>query len=133
MEPGTHFIISTIAAIVLFPFYKWLVLLIILGGVLVDIDHYLYYVVKFKDYNLKKAIKFYRKITLKKDVKLYGEVIRIFHTIEFLIVVLIGAFFSKYLLLIAIGSCIHVLMDISAEIKIFKHLTPRYSLLGILG
>jgi len=133
MEIRTHFIISTIIAIILFPFYEWLVLLIILGGVLVDIDHYLDYVIRLKKYNIKRAMKYYRTIALEKDMHLYRKITRIFHTIEFLILIFILAFFSRYILLVGIGIYIHFLLDLLSETKIFKSITPRYSLFGILG
>lgn len=105
MIPIWHFIASSILAIVLYPFFGISSLLVMLSGWLVDFDHVLYYILKFKSFNYRKAYDFYRKKRMK------TKVMNIFHTVEFWTVMFVWSFFSTYILIMSIGLFVHIIMD----------------------
>ncbi|MDP7506794.1 MAG: hypothetical protein QF362_05140 [Candidatus Woesearchaeota archaeon] len=110
MKLSIHFFVSLVLMITLYPFYNWPVLYLFIGGFLIDFDHYLYYIIKFRSLNLKKASKYFLKPGLK-------DVLVIFHTFEFMIVfTLFCLYFNLYLLLT--GYLIHNILD---YIYLYKH------------
>ncbi|MAG08649.1 hypothetical protein CMO89_04195 [Candidatus Woesearchaeota archaeon] len=98
-----HFIVSLALVMLLYPFYKEQALLIFIGGFLIDIDHYLWYMFRFKDFNLKKALEYYKKLDFK-------DVLILFHTIEFVVVVFLLSLYPG-LGLLFVGYIIHIIMD----------------------
>ena len=104
MELKYHFIVSLVLSILLFPFFKFNVIYIMVGGFLIDIDHYLWYILKYKNFSIKNTYK------LSKNNKILYR-LHIFHLIEVLILCIILSFFSKIFLLITIGLVIHHAMD----------------------
>lgn len=93
-------------------------LIIALSNVLVDTDHYIYYIFKKKDFNLKKAYHWFierRKIVdslSKEERKKYKRDILIFHGFEFLLLIL---FFyltiDKVFFWVFLGTTIHMASD----------------------
>ena len=104
MFPRTHFITTLILSIALYPLFKLNVLWFFLGGFLIDFDHYLYYVLKYKTLNFTKAYNYY----LKKQDELF---LMIFHTIEVWILLIILSFYSEIFVFIFIGLVPHLIMD----------------------
>lgn len=129
MLPSIHFIISTILAIILFPFFGFYSLFVFIGGFLIDLDHILFYWIKFKSFNLKRTHDYCRNITLKKDIKEYKQVLIIFHSIEFIILISIFSFYHKTFLILLIGVIIHIIMDMIYEYSKFKTLIKPLSLI----
>ena len=114
-----HFILTLILCIPLYFLFQEKVIIIFLTGFLIDIDHYLEYIISHKNFSLKKAYKFYIKkgeIILKQAKKgiphRFKPYIHIFHTIEFLILIIILSFYSIYAKLILIGLIFHQILDI---------------------
>jgi len=126
-----HLLVSFILAIILYRSYSYLVLFIFLGGFLIDIDHPLYYLIRFKSFNLKKAYSYFMEIGKRNDLRSYESVIRIFHNIETFFVLLIFSFFSKEVLMILIGFILHISLDMISEYRYFSCLR-NYSLLRSL-
>src|SRR3989344_2064766 len=98
MLPKYHallgFIFSAIVFLI-FPQIKLIgALIIFLSSFLIDVDHYLYYIIIKKDFSLKNAYNYHLDI---RNNNKKGK-IRLFHTAEFLIVLLILSFFYKPLL-----------------------------------
>jgi len=109
MLPKAHIILGLIFSVLLF-FLHITILeasLIFLSSVLIDVDHYLFIIKRKKIWNLKKA--FYWHKNLPKDHK---PMMHIFHSIEFLILILILSFFIKIFLFILIGLLFHSVFDI---------------------
>jgi hypothetical protein len=104
MELKHHFIVSFILSIVLYPFFGFNVLYIFVGGFLIDIDHYLLYIFKFKDFSIKKTFEYSKNFSA-----LYK--FHIFHLFEVLVVCVILSFYSKTFLLISIGLIFHQILD----------------------
>jgi len=113
MKSLRHFLLSLILALIFYPIFNWKVLFIFVGGVLIDIDHYLWYLYKYKKFNVFHAYKFYiDKINEKREHENIG-ILLILHTIEFLLLIGILSFYSETILLIAIGLVFHYILDLT--------------------
>ena len=96
--------------------------IIILSSVLIDVDHYLWYVRKKKDYNLKNAYNWFVEIVKKGlsfprlERNLFYSGFCFLHGIEFLFILSIfGIFLSEFFLFIFLGIALHLLLDIVDE------------------
>ncbi len=100
--------------------------IIFLSSVLIDVDHYLYFVFVKKDLSLPRAFKWFKrthyylmKLSIKERQK-HNEAFLFLHGIEPLILLFLFSkiwFFSFY---IALGFIIHLFLDYIASIN-FKH------------
>lgn len=98
--------VSLILAIAFYPSYGIWSLLILVGGFLIDIDHYFQYIFAFKSFDMKKTYAYY-KSNLKNRYILNG-----FHTVEFfLLLVILLNFYPKQSFLFLMGYLPHMLMD----------------------
>ena len=138
MIPKHHIIAGAIISIIIFLIFQLTpaqTLIIFLSSFLIDIDHYIYYAVKKKDFNPIKATKWFfkkRKIWIKltpKERKKYKRVIIIFHGIEFWILLIIFSLFNRIFLFIFIGVAIHMLLDFIELIHLNE---PFYSKLSVI-
>jgi len=98
-----HLIINFIIGIVLLYFFPnkftWIaVMIIVLSGVLIDLDHVVYYTINGGDSHL--------------DFVNNNPHFYFFHTIEFIILIIVLSFFSRNVFFIMIGSLSHLLADI---------------------
>jgi len=133
MYPKHHFFLGIILALILFfifPQIGWIGFFIILTAtVLIDVDHYTYYVYKKKDWNLKKAYywsfkngKKYLSLPREQKDKYYTGFCFL-HGIEILIILFfLGKFFSVYFYYILIGFSFHLFLDIIDQIIINKRI-----------
>ncbi len=104
MDPKYHLFASLMLGILLFPIFKFNAVYIIIGGFLIDIDHYLWYIARYRDFNIKKVFK------MCKDRSVHYRV-HIFHVVEFFIICIILSFYSQIFLIISIGLAMHYAMD----------------------
>lgn len=104
MELYKHLIASLLLAAVLYPFYGLYSLLALVGS-LIDIDHYIFYVIKNRDLNPRKAYNFCHN-------KTYLNIFCILHNLEFIILLAALSLFIPVLFIAAISIAIHLLMDI---------------------
>ena len=93
MKISVHFITSAILTAILWPFIGLYSLWIMVGGFLIDFDHYLYAGFKWKMWDLKESYKFQVNWS-KNPRKKNGEILHIFHTIEFWIFMITMSFIS---------------------------------------
>ncbi len=120
-----HFIISLILAIVLFPVYKWLSLLVFVFGFLIDVDHYLWHVIISKNFSLRKAYNY----SLDKNRDSSNEdVLHIFHVLEIWILVLLLGFINEIFFILALGLVAHLIMDFAECIKEGYYYARTFSL-----
>lgn len=120
MKTWVHLLVSSLLALLLYPFFSFRVLLILVGGVLIDIDHYLWYIWKYKRFNPIETYKFYVKNMETNDfTNVYG-ILLIFHTIEFLLAMILLSFYNQLVLVFIIGLLSHYLLD-----AIFLYLVPK--------
>jgi hypothetical protein len=122
MLPKWHIIISAFVFLFLYFFLRTSLLVslfVALATVLIDIDHYFFYIVKYKEFNFKKVYNHQKEIKRK---LLSGEmkkkdrpkIFLIFHSIEFfiLLLILIIIFENSILYLIFISFLFHFLCDL---------------------
>ncbi len=82
MDLSIHLITLLPLIIALYPFFGINSLLAIIGGFLIDFDHYLWSIHRWKSLSLKKAYHYHKNIcTIYKE----RDVLHIFHTTEFFI------------------------------------------------
>jgi len=133
MLPSKHIIIGLITALAIFfafPQVGWLgFLIILLSSVLIDFDHYLYYVITQKDLSLRRAYGWFiknRKIWLslsKKQKETFESGIIIFHGIECWILLVLLIFVSKLFIFVLIGVAIHMVLDF---IDLYRYNMPLH-------
>jgi hypothetical protein len=120
MLPKYHFILSFILSFLLLIFNvnPIFCLLFFLSGFLIDTDHFIYYVQKKKDFNLRNAY-YYNKNYLEQDLKRKNQtrLVYIFHTVEFLIILFVLSLFSELLWSVLLGCLFHILTDFISEIS----------------
>lgn len=85
------------------------ILLIVTTSILIDIDHLLYYIFKFRRYNIQEMyIYFLKKICSRGDSLLP---VLIFHNFETLILLIILSLIYPLFIYVAIGLFIHLILD----------------------
>jgi|SRR3989338_2149015 len=107
MDISKHFIASCVLSILLFPTYGFSSFLVFISGFLIDIDHYFWYVLKFKEFNLKNSYVFH-----KERRQLSVDRLHIFHVFEFWLLMLILDLIF-YIPPLIMGLVIHLVMDFS--------------------
>ena len=105
MFPKHHIIISFILSIILFPFIGFYTILVFLAGILIDADHYLYYIVSKKEISFRKAYIYCR------DAE-FHDILHILHVFEFYILIAVLSFFSDFFLYIYLGLVFHLMLDL---------------------
>lgn len=105
MKPLTHFIASLALFVLLYQFFVYTALLVFVGGFAIDIDHYIYYILKTGNFSIRKAVNFCMG-------KTYADVFCVFHHLEFAIIIFILGLFSVPLLMMAVGAAVHFGMDL---------------------
>ncbi|MFH1440042.1 MAG: hypothetical protein ABIG89_05725 [Candidatus Woesearchaeota archaeon] len=113
MDIKDHIIVSIILALALFPIYGWIALLVFVGGVLIDVDHYLWHIIVKKTFSIQKAYHF-----MKHRNHANRNMTLIFHNVEFWTLKLILVFFFPWLFPLFIGLASHITLDL---INYFKH------------
>jgi len=133
MLPSSHIFLGAITSFfifIIFPQIGWLAFLIIfLSSVLIDFDHYLYYVVKKKDFSLMNAYAWFIKnrdiwmALSKKEKEKFQQGIIIFHGIECWILLILLTLISRWFLFVLIGVLVHMVFDF---IELYKNNSPFY-------
>ena len=127
MKTWKHVLVSSILSVALYPLFKWNVLLIFAGGVLIDIDHYLWYTRKFKKYSLKECYKYCAYGTIKDNWKHVTGSLFIFHTAEFLLLSIVLSFYFSAAFMFTIGLLSHYALDLIWHIRGIKKPTHALS------
>jgi len=107
MVPKVHILASIPPFLLLYYFYGNLSLVFILGSILIDIDHILWYFLRHKSLNLRKAYQYHRPGGSNEK-----DILHIFHTIESWVLFLFLSFFHKFLLFLFLGMTFHLIMDV---------------------
>jgi hypothetical protein len=121
MLPKKHFLYGAIVAVFLFfvPFVNfWESLVFLVSTVLIDVDHYFYYVSKKRKYDIKGAYRWFKakeklwKALQPHDRKHYYTGFYLFHGIEWLIIFfLLGYFCNSIFYFIFLGMLFHLILD----------------------
>jgi len=129
METWQHLLFSVILAGLLFPIFKWKALIILIGGVAIDADHYFFYIYKTKNFNLAKCYRYFTAEALENDHKYIAGNFLIFHTIEFLSMAILLSFYNTYALIFAIGLIGHFVLDFIWFKFIYKRFVLNHSII----
>ena len=111
MKTWVHAIISLILAGWLYQAYNWKVIFLLAAGILIDIDHYFWYVYRYRDFSLIKSYKFYMKNIERNDFSNVMGLLLIFHTLEFFLIMILLSFFSAAAFMFAAGLTAHYILD----------------------
>ncbi|MBI2652668.1 hypothetical protein HYX00_04345, partial [Candidatus Woesearchaeota archaeon] len=112
METWKHTAVSLILAALLYKFYSWKVIFIIVGGVLIDIDHYFLFVFKYKKFGLMECYNFFTIEGKKNNWNDFNGDLFVFHTVEFFILMTVLSFYKDFALLFTIGLISHHILDL---------------------
>ena len=129
MLPKNHIILTILFSIVLFIFNIpiFYIFLFFLAAVFIDVDHYMFYTKRKKDFSLSRAYYWHKNLP-----QHHLPTMHVFHTLEFLLIVGILSLFSKVILFIFLGFIYHSLLDI-LEMIYHKQLDTReFSLIRYL-
>lgn len=133
METPVHVVVSAILAAIFYPAFGINSLFIIAGGVLIDIDHYLWYALKFKKYGLKECYNYCAKGTIKDNWKHVTGSLFVFHNAEFLILSIALSFYFPQALMFTTGLLSHYLLDLIWHIRGIKKPTHALSFITWLA
>ena len=115
MDIIKHITMGIILSLIFYPFFNYLVIILFFSSFIFDVDHYIEYMIRKKDFSIIKAYKEAQELNKKqKTLKqvFIIDVLHMFHTIEFIIILGILSFFSKLFLMVLIGLLFHNLLDI---------------------
>lgn len=93
-------------------------LIVFLSSFLIDLDHYLYYVVKTKSYNPFSSLKWFKKIDdnskkiPKNERKNFYSGVYFLHGIEALVILIVLSLFYKPFFFIFLGFVVHQILDL---------------------
>jgi len=135
MLPKWHFLAALILSIFLFPIVQFKILIFILVAVFIDVDHYLLYIYRKKDFNLIRAYSFFiEKGKLFRKTRKYDRKysLCVFHTIEFLILLIILIPTSSFFQIAMLGYSLHMIQDILSQIFMNSFNTRNYSIVGYI-
>ena len=110
-----HVKYSGISSLALLPFVglKAEVIYFFLGGVLIDVDHYIDYVTRFKDFGLDGMFEYYCDALhpTNRGSKPYLW-LGIFHTVEFFACMYLASLIVPWLWFVMLGMLFHLVLDI---------------------
>ena len=136
MWPKWHLLYSFIFVYVIVYFFQFSIFagaVIFLSSIFIDIDHILFYSIKERNFNLFKFWSWskinqdkYKKLSKFERDKLKKPYF-IFHSIEFIIILIIFSFFNKIFLWILAGFLFHLVLDYIALIYEKEHFSIKFS------
>lgn len=111
MSLKNHIKYSIIPSLALIPFVGIGALYFFLGSILIDLDHCIDYVIKFRCFSVRGMFAFYEGLfSVKEPMRYLG--LSLFHTLEFIIFVLILSFFFPWLSFVWLGMVFHWILDV---------------------
>jgi len=129
MIPRYHFIFGLIPAILLAfaePLYG---MLFLMGAFLIDFDHYLIYVLAFRDLSLSRAIRFFESKVLEfnkaKDIKFFLPL----HNIEAFLGILVISSYIPLLYFVFFGMVFHYVLDLCYDYAKFGKFIREFSVI----
>jgi len=120
MNTPTHIIANTSISIPLKYAFGWdwstVILFAIAGGILIDVDHLFFFILKHKTVNPKRLILIGKKMRSKMQPGLY-----VFHSPEFNVALFLISFFSPLVLIIFLSNLTHIILDVIEHYKYHKN------------
>ena len=129
MSLGSHLKYTAVASSAMLVFWNWQqILLFAIGSILIDADHYIFYIFKCKKFDIKGMFAYYNMLMREKDRITYLGVL-VFHTIEFFIVVGILSLYIPVMVYLLAGLIFHFILDTIFLYKIKCISLRAYSLI----
>jgi hypothetical protein len=119
MTSPVHFGINFVTAIPLAHFLGWdsqLTLIFILSGVLIDLDHVFYFLIRYRHHSIKEYPSIIKHKRKHMEPGLY-----IFHSPEFNLALLICSILNLYARVILLSNMIHIILDIFEHYQYHHH------------
>jgi len=111
MSLGSHLKYTAVVSTVMLAFWDLQqILWFAIGSILIDADHYIFYAVKCKKFDIKGMFVYYDMLMREKDRITYLGVL-VFHTIEFFIVVGILSLYIPLMVYLLAGLIFHFILD----------------------
>ncbi|VVB80252.1 Uncharacterised protein [uncultured archaeon] len=141
MYPKTHILFGLIFCVILFVFFPNISLLgllcLFLSAVLIDVDHYIYFIFKKKNLSLNKSYIWFKELKEyglkhKREIYLYKWPNYTFHNVEFLLVVLVLYFIWPFFGFLFIGLLLHFFLDFLDDLSTGLPITMKLSLVYLL-
>ena len=110
MLPKTHVLLGALFSGLLLLILKINIIstaIIFFSSFLIDVDHYILYVINKKDWSLSSSYNLYKNVQ-----RNHKPMMHILHTIEFLIILFIAGFYIPSLMLMFLGFIFHSNLDI---------------------
>ncbi len=110
MLPKWHILSGAIFSLFLYFFFNLNIFcsaIVFFSSFLFDVDHYFFYVIRNKDLSLKRAYKWNVALT-----KRHKPIMHIFHSLEFMTLMVLLSFFHKVFLFAFVGLLFHSILDI---------------------
>ena len=130
MKTPAHVAVSLRLAALLYPIFQWKVLLILAGGVIIDIDHYFWYICKYKKFGLLSCYRFLSIETRKNKWKEVIGALFVFHTLEFVLLMILLSFYSNSALMFVIGLLGHYILDFIWHFTVPKRVIVNHSIIS---
>ena len=137
MFPKTHVIVGIIASLAIFILWPSISLfnlgIIFLSSVLIDFDHYLYFIWTKSDFSLAHAYRWFvakNKLMFslpENERKKYKHVILLFHGIEFWLLIFLLSFLDKIFIWVLAGLAIHMFVDFAGVLYYKEPLYTKFS------
>jgi len=122
MNPSWHIFLGVLFSLFLFFLFPETgvnnILLFLASTVLIDVDHYLFYIYTKKEFSLKRAYAYF--IRNKQKLKEFGRgssyglpsILCIFHGFEILVIVFALSFIFKPMYFVFVGCSFHLFLDL---------------------
>ncbi len=131
MNLKNHFFTSIILTVIMYFFVSWYAIWAFVGGYLIDFDHYLWSLYTTRSFSIKKSYNAHYGRHKKDDYE--RDLLHIFHTWEFWLVMVAGAigsylaglkFFYYMFAITFLGMAMHLAMDFK-DLHKMKHFDAR--------
>ena len=132
MKFSVHLAVSVVLAALFYPVFGINSFFIIIGGLFPDIDHYLHFVFMKKRFNPFECNNYYTEEAKKRSYHEFDGVLFIFHTLEFLILMMLLSFYSKLAFIFTIGIAGHFILDAIWFTYFVRRLVLNHSIISWL-
>ena len=107
-----HVAMTGVAVAVLYPRHDGLhLLLFAIGGILIDIDHYLLYIQRTRGFGIRGMFRYFEELQpIQKTIPYVG--LCLFHTVDFFLLIGLLAFFNPLLYPLLAGFIFHFMLDV---------------------
>lgn len=133
MRPWAHLLASLILSTLFYTTFKWGVLFILFGGVLIDIDHYFWYILKYKKFNVLTCYRFFAYEAPKDSYREVNGLLLVFHTVEFFLIMAALSFYYNLALMFAIGLFFHYFLDGIWYYIVAKRVIANHSIIYLIA